>query len=66
MRHDDIAMLKQLLKALYTKTESLNAANGSGQVFGGLMSERSRAIVGKVHSNEAYRQNKEDETLRMI
>ena len=30
------------------------------------MSERSRAIVSRVHANEAARQNKEDNTLRMI
>jgi len=35
-------------------------------VFGGLMSERSRAIVARVQANEASRANKEEETLRMI
>jgi vacuolar-type H+-ATPase catalytic subunit A/Vma1 len=44
----------------------MNATNGSGQVFGGLLSERTQQIVAKVLSNETSRQNKEDETLRMI
>ena len=30
------------------------------------MSERTQQIVAKVLSNEAFRQNKEDETLRLI
>lgn len=42
------------------------ASEGSGSVFGGLMSERSRAIVSRVHANEASRQNREDNTLRLI
>ncbi len=30
------------------------------------MSERTRAIVSRVHANEANRANREDQTLRMI
>ena len=65
-RHDDLSMLRQLLRSLYTKAEQQAQANGSGQVFGGLLGERARAIVAKVHSNEAQRQNIEDATLRTI
>ena len=65
-RHDDISMLRQLLRTLYSKNEEQNVVDGSGSVSGGLMSERTRAMVAKVHSNEAHRQNQEDTTLRMI
>ena len=57
LRHDDITMLRHLLRSLYSKNEQSNAAEGSGQVFGGLMSERTRSIVARVHANEAHRQN---------
>lgn len=30
LRHDDIGMLRQLLKSLYLKTEQMNKTNGSG------------------------------------
>jgi len=33
----------------------MNATNGSGQVFGGLLSERTQQIVAKVLSNETSR-----------
>ena len=57
LRHDDITQLRQLLRTLHSRTGS---NEGSGSVFGGLMSERTRAIVSRVHANEASRQNRED------
>ena len=43
LRHDDITQLRQLLRSLTSR--SVTSQEGHGSVFGGLMSERSRAIV---------------------